>query len=328
VRRRELIALLGSAATWPLAARAQQPAMPVIGFLASYARNSSLASESLAGLRQGLSESGYVEGQNVTIEYRWADGHFDRLSALAADLVRLRVNVIVTNGPAALVAKAATTTIPIVAMIGGDPVASGYVASLNRPEANLTGVAMFAYSLGPKRLELLRELVPNAKVIAVLVNPTNAAAAAQSDRQDVDAAARAFGQQIVILNASTERDFDPAFAAMVQQGAGALLVMADPFFNTRRQQLIALAARYTIPAIYEFRQFAIDGGLMSYGSSLTEAQRQLGLYSGQILKGAKPADLPVMQAVKIELVLNLKTAKTLGLTFPITLLGRADEVIE
>jgi putative ABC transport system substrate-binding protein len=325
MKRREFIALLGgAAATWPLAAHAQQPALPVIGFMASWAYNENL--ENLVALRRGLSEIGYIEGQNVTIEYRWADGQYDRLSALATDLVRRRVNVIVAAGGSGLAAKAATTTIPIVSMIGGDPVTSGFVASLNRPEANLTGVALFAYSLGPKRLELLRELVPSAKVIAVLVNPTNADA--QPDRQAVEASARAVGQQIFILNASTERDFDSAFAAMVQQRAGALLVMADPIFNSRREQLIALAARHAMPTIYEWREFAMAGGLMSYGSSITDAYRQVGIYTGKMLKGAKPAELPVMQAVKVELVLNLKTATTLGLTFPLTLLGRADEVVE
>jgi putative ABC transport system substrate-binding protein len=325
LKRRKFITLLGgAAATWPLAARAQQPAMPVVGFMASWARNENL--ENLVALRQGLSEIGYIEGQNITIEYRWADGQYDRFSALAADLVRRRVNVIVAAGGSGLAAKAATTTIPIVSMIGGDPVTSGYVASLNRPEANLTGVALFAYSLGPKRLELLRELVPNAKVIAVLVNPANADA--QPDKQEVEASARAIGQQIFILNASTESALDSAFTAAAQQGAGALVVMADPIFNSRRKQLIALAARYAIPAIYEWREFAVAGGLISYGSSITDAYRQLGIYTGKVLKGERPADLPVMQAVKVELAINLKTAKALGLTVPTALLVRADEVIE
>jgi len=261
----------------------------------------------------------------VAIEYRWAEGHYDRLPALAAELVRRKVDVIVATvgGP---VAKDATTTIPIIALSGGDPVEEGLVASLNRPGGNVTGWALFAFSLGPKRFELLRELVPAARLIAVMANPTNHAA--NADRREVEAAARAIGQRIVVLEASSESDFEPAFAAMVQQGVGALLVMADPFFNNRRERLIALAARHAIPAVYEWREFAEAGGLMSYGSSITEAQRQIGLYTGQILKGIKPADLPFQRAIKIELVINLRTAKTLGLTFPITLLGRADEVIE
>jgi putative tryptophan/tyrosine transport system substrate-binding protein len=276
--------------------------------------------------RRGLSEIGYIVGSNIAIEYRFADGRYDQLPTLVGELVSLGVNVIAALGGSGMAAKAATTTIPIVSMIGGDPVKLGYVASLNQPEANVTGVALFAYSLGPKRLELLRELVPNAKVMAVLVNPTNAEA--QPDREDVEAAARTIGQQILILNASSERDFNPACAAMVQQGIGALLVMADPYLNSKREQLISLAARHAIPAIYEWREFSVAGGLMSYGSSLMDANRQVGIYTGKILKGAKPTELPVMQAVKIELVINLKTAKALGLTFPITLLGRADEAIE
>jgi putative ABC transport system substrate-binding protein len=238
------------------------------------------------------------------------------------------VNVIVAPGVAPLVALSASTTIPIVAYSGGDPVRAGVVASLNRPGGNITGVSLFAYSLGPKRLEILRELAPRAKVIAVLVNPRNPNSEAESDKQEVEAAARVVGQEVLILNATAERDFDTAFATLVQQGAGALLVMADPFFYSRRKQLVALAAHHAIRAIYEWREFAEAGGLMSYGSSRTDAYRQIGIYTGKILNGAKPSDLPIMQAVKIELAINLKTAKTLGLTFPITLLGRADEVIE
>jgi putative ABC transport system substrate-binding protein len=323
IERRQFITLLGSAAPWPLSARAQQPAMPVSGFLSAVLPGP--FAPNLAAFRRGLSQTGFIEGQNVAIEYRWADGHYDRLPALAAELVRRKVDVIVAavGGPAA---KAATTTIPIVALSGGDPVEEGLVANLNRPGGNVTGWALFAFSLGPKRLELLRELVPTATLIAVMANPTNHAA--NADRRDVEAAARAIGQRIVVLEASSESDFEPAFAAMVQQGVGALLVMADPFFFNRREQLIALAARHAIPAVYEWREFAEAGGLMSYGSSITEAQRQIGLYTGQILKGTKPADLPFQRAIKIELVINLRTAKTLGLTFPITLLGRADEVIE
>jgi putative ABC transport system substrate-binding protein len=252
---------------------------------------------------------------------------FNRLPALATDLVNRQVNVIAA-GASTLVAKAATATIPIVGMSSGDPVRSGLVASLNRPGGNVTAVGLFTFSLGTKRFELLRELIPNAKVIAVLANPSDPDPEAATDLKEVEIAARAVGQQLSVLNASSEHDFEPAFATISQQGAGALLVMADPFFNSRRAQLIALAARHAIPAIYEWREFTAAGGLMSYGSSLPEAYRQMGIYAGKILKGANPADLPVFQAVKIELVINFKTAKTLGLTFPITLLGRADEVIE
>jgi putative ABC transport system substrate-binding protein len=325
MKRREFITLLaGAAMAWPLSARAQQTAMPVIGFLSAvspgpYAIN-------LAAFRRGLGQTGFIEGQNVAIEYRWAEGNYDRLPALAAELVSRKVDVIVATGDSARAAKIATTTIPIVALSGRDPVEEGLVASLNHPGGNLTGVGLFAYTLGPKRFELLRELIPTAKLIAVMVNPTNHPA--NADRRDVEAAARAIGQQIVVLEASTESDLEPAFTAMVREGASALLVMADPFFNNQREQLVALSARHAIPAVYEWREFAEAGGLMSYGSSITEAQRQLGLYAGQILKGSKPADLPFQRAVKIELVINLRTAKTLGLTFPITLLGRADEVIE
>ena len=326
MKRREFIALLGGAAALPLAARAQQPGMPVIGFLASYSASADAAAQNVAAFRQGLSEAGYVEGRSVMIEYRYGEGNYDRLPELAAELVRRQVNVLVAGGGSGLVAKAATTTIPIVTAIGGDPVLSGHVASLNRPGGNLTGVALFAYSLGPKRLEVLRDLIPNAKLTVVLANPANIQAL--SDTRDVEAAARAAGQHIAVLTATTERDFEPVFATMAQQRADALLVMADPYFNNRREQLIALAARHAIPAIYEWREFATSGGLMSYGTSLVDSWRQMGIYAGRILKGEKPADLPVMQAVKVELVINLKTAKTLGLTFPITLLGRADEVIE
>ena len=307
MKRREFIALLGGAAAWPLAARAQQPGMPVIGFLASYSASADAAAQNVAAFRQGLSEAGYVEGRNVMIEYRYGEGNYDRLPELAAELVRRQVNVLVAGGGSGLVAKAATTTIPIVTAIGGDPVLSGHVASLNRPGGNLTGVALFAYSLGPKRLEVLRDLIPNAKLTVVLANPANIQAL--SDTRDVEAAARAAGQHIAVLTATTERDFEPVFATMAQQRADALLVMADPYFNNRREQLIALAARHAIPAIYEWREFATSGGLMSYGTSLVDSWRQMGIYAGRILKGEKPADLPVMQAVKVELVINLKTAK-------------------
>ena len=294
MKRREFITLVAGGVALPLAGRAQQPAMPVIGFLASYSASGDAAAQNAEAFRQGLSEVGYVEGRNVMIDYRYGEGNYDRLPELATELVRRRVNVLVAAGGSGLVAKAATTTIPIVTLIGGDPVSSGHVASLNRPGGNLTGVALFAYSLGPKRLEVLRELIPDAKLIAVLANPTNIEAS--SDTRDVEAAARAAGQRIAVLAASSESEFEPAFATMVQQRADTLLVMADPYFNSRRAQLIALAARHAVPAIYEWREFATSGGLMSYGSSLADAWRQCGIYAGRILKGEKPADLPVMQA--------------------------------
>jgi putative tryptophan/tyrosine transport system substrate-binding protein len=324
MKRREFIGLLGGAAIWPLATNAQQAGVPVIGFLSPvspgpYAQN-------LAAFRRGLGQTGFIEGQNVAIEYRWAEGNYDRVPALVAEFVQRRVDVIVATGATGLVAKAATTTIPIIALSGGDPTEDGYVADLRRPSGNITGMALFAFSLGPKRFELIRELIPSAKLIALMANPKNRAA--NTDRKNVEAAASAVGQRIVVLDAANESDFEPAFAAMVRLGADALIVMADPFFNSRREQLVALVAQHRIPAIYEWREFAEIGGLMSYDSSLTEAVRQLGLYTGQILRGTKPADLPFQRASKIELIINLKTARTLGITFPITLLGRADEVIE
>jgi putative ABC transport system substrate-binding protein len=297
---------------------------PVIGFLSPvspgpYAQN-------LAAFRRGLGQTGFIEGQNVTIEYRWAEGNYDRVPAMVAEFVQRRVDVIVATGATGLAAKAATATIPIIALSGGDPTEEGYVADLRRPNGNITGMALFAFSLGPKRFELIRELIPSAKLIAVMANSNNTAA--NTDRKNVEAAASAVGQRIVVLDATNESDFEPAFAAMVGHGADALIVMADPFFNNRRERLVALVTQHRIPAIYEWREFAEIGGLMSYGSSLTEALRQLGLYTGQILRGTKPADLPFQRASKIELIINLKTARTLGITFPITLLGRADEVIE
>ncbi len=326
MKRREFITVLGgAAAAWLVAARAQQPAMPVIGFLAGQSREG--RAYLAAALKQGLGETGYIEGQNASIEYRWAENHYDRLPALAAELVARKVAMIVAGPlPAALAAKAATADIPIVFAIGGDPVQSGLVATLNRPGGNVTGVSFFTTTLEPKRLELLQEVTPNVAVIATILNPKSL----DYDNQvrDVQAAARSIGQQIVILNASSEREIETAFATVVQQRVGAVLIGSDPFFTDRRNQLVGLAAHHGIPAIYQWREFAEAGGLMSYGTSLADAYRSVGTYAGRILKGTKSADLPVQQSTKIELVINLKTARALGLTFPLPLSGRADEVIE
>ena len=326
MQRRQFITLLGgAAAAWPLAARGQQPTTPVIGFL-----NGSSAGEYshlVAAFREGLNEIGYVEGRNVEIEYRWAENDYAQLPALASDLVRRPVAVIAANSPAALPAKRATTTIPIVFVTAVDPVEAGLVASLNRPGGNLTGVTQLGGTLGPKRLELLHEVVPTATVIALLVNPTNPVLAEPQSR-DGEAAARTLGLKLHVLHASSEGDFDTVFATLVRLRAGALVVAEEGLFTRQREQLAVLAARHRVPTIYPWREGALAGGLMSYGVNLREPYRIVGLYTGRILKGEKPVDLPVQQAVKVELVINLKTANALGLTFPLTLLGRADEVIE
>jgi putative ABC transport system substrate-binding protein len=327
MRRRYFITgIAGSAATWALTARAQQLAMPKIGFLDS--GSAAAFATRAAAFRQGLNETGYVEGQNVAIEYRWADGEYDRLPALAADLVGHHVAVIAATGSpnSAEAANAATTSIPIVFANGGDPVNLGLVRSLNRPGGNATGVSYFLSALGPKRLELLRELVPTAAVIGLLVNPNNPVTA--SDMKDMRAAADTVGQQLRILNASSERDIDAAFATLTQQRASALLVHNDAFFSSRHKRIVELAAYHAVPAIYYLRDFVTAGGLVSYGASVLDGYRLVGTYAGRILKGEKPADLPVQQPTKFELVINLKTAKTLGLTVPDKLLALADEVIE
>jgi putative tryptophan/tyrosine transport system substrate-binding protein len=325
MRRRDFIRLLGGAATWPLAARAQQSALPVIGFLSGSSSDGNL--QTLAAFRQGLKETGFVEGQNVAIEYRWTEGRYVRMQAAAADLVQRRVAVIAATTGTAAAAKAATTTVPIVFTTGGDPVAEGLVASLNRPGGNLTGVTFLAQELAPKRLELLHQLVPTATLIAALVDPTDAAVAERNTR-DLQAAARTLGLQIRILNASTEPEIDAAFAIIVQHRAGALAVGAGGFFYRRHDQIVALAARHAIPTIYPSREHAVAGGLISYDASRVDAYRPAGNYTGRVLKGEKPADLPVQQSSKFELVINLKTAKALGLTVPPTMLTLADEVIE
>jgi putative ABC transport system substrate-binding protein len=327
MRRRDFIIFLaGAMAAWPFAARAQQRPMPVIGVL-NPGWPGQASATFMAGFSQGLSEAGYVEGQNVTIEYRWAEGHYDRLPALGVDLVGRKVDLIIASSPpSARAAKSATSTIPIVFRGGADPVGDGLVASLARPGGNLTGVSMLLDELTAKRLELLSELVPRAGVIALLVNPNNSTA--ERVIQEVQQAARAKGVQLHVLKASSESEIDTAFASLVQLHAGALVVGADPFLSGRREQLVALASRHAVPSIYAWREFAASGGLISYGASLTSASRLVGTYAGKILKGAKPADLPVQQPTTFELVVNLNTAKALGLTVPPSILARADEVIE
>jgi putative ABC transport system substrate-binding protein len=325
MRRRNLLAVLAGAAAYPLLAGAQQKAMPVIGYLNSASPGP--AAPYLAAFRRGLSETGYVEGQNLAIEYRWAEGSYDRLPALAADLVGRKVDLITTSGgiPPARAAKNATSTIPIV-FVGGDPIADGLITSLARPGGNLTGMVFMTAELLPKLLELLSELVPQAGVIALLVNPNNPIP--EPVMRDVQEAARVKGLQLQILKASTESEIDAAFATLVQLHAGAFILGPDPFLNSRREQIVALAARHAVPAIYDFRENATAGGLISYGPSLPGTWRQVGIYAGRILKGDKPADLPVQQPTTFELVVNLNTAKTLGLTVPPSILARADEVIE
>jgi putative tryptophan/tyrosine transport system substrate-binding protein len=327
MKRRQFITLLGGAAAWPLAARAQQVAMPVIGFLNPLSPDGH--TERLRGFRQGLKEAAFVEGENLAIEYRWADGHLDRLPALAAELVRRNVAVIaVTGAPqAARAAQATTTTVPIVFATGGDPVRDGLVASFNRPGGNTTGISFLNTELAAKRLELLRTLLPGIVRVAVLVNPANAMNA-ETTLRDAEVAARAIGLQIKVLNASTSREINAAFATFVRERPDALFVGGDGFFVSRRVQLVNLASRHAIPATYADRQFPQIGGLMSYGSNSEDAWRQVGVYVGRILKGAKPVDLPVIQASKFELVINAETARMLGLEVPPTLLASADEVIE
>jgi putative ABC transport system substrate-binding protein len=324
--------LLGGAAVWPMAARAQQQPMPVIGFLSS--RSPDEAKHLVAAFHAGLQIGGYVEGQNLAIQYRWAEGQYDRLPALAADLVQRRVAVLVTTGgePSALAGKAATSSIPIVFTVGGDPVKIGLVASLNRPGGNATGVSLLSRatdaSTAPeaKRLGLLHELTPSAAVVGVLINPNNQGAIGQA--HEVQEAARVIDRRIRIANAGSDRELEPAFATLLQKRAAALLVCADPFFDTRRDRNVALAAQHRLPAIYQFRDYAVAGGLMSYGINIANGYRQVGIYTGQVLKGAKPADLPIYQSIKFELVINLKTAKALDIKISDNMLSLADEVIE
>jgi ABC-type uncharacterized transport system substrate-binding protein len=330
MRRREFIALAGSAAAWPLTARAQQPVLPVVGFLNSYSSDP-FAQYFLAAFHQGLKQSGYVEGQNVAVEYRWAGNHYERLTALAAELVRHRVSVITAGSAslAAVAAKAATTTIPIVFLMGGDPVELGLVESLNRPGGNVTGITTLNTETTPKRLELLREVVPTATIMAVLVNPTNNPANVEIELRQAQAAAHSLGLQTIhLLEASTEADLDSVFSTLIQQRAGGLVITADTLFSAKSAELAALASRYAMPTISPYREFVTTGGLLSYGGSVAELYRLVGIYTGRVLNGEKPADLPVQQVTKVDLVINLKTAKALGLTIPPRILVAAAEVIE
>ena len=324
MRRRDFIALIGGAAAWPLAARAQQAAMPVVGFV----RSESLADATnlVTAFRQGLNEAGFVEGQNVTVEYRSGEGQRERLQSVVAELIRRPVTAIAGNSVAMLAAKAATATIPVVFASGGDPVQQGLVASLNRPGGNVTGIVFLSGTLGTKRLELLRQIAPKATAIGMLANPNTTET--ETERTDVQTAAQAIGMQLIVADVSSDRDIEPALAALVQRGIGALLVGAGGFMTSHRERIVALATRHALPAMYGLREFVAAGGLMSYGTSIADAFRQVGVYTGRILKGEKPADLPVMQSTKFDLVINLKTAKTIGLTIPPTLLALADEVIE
>jgi putative ABC transport system substrate-binding protein len=325
MKRREFIAALGGAAAWPVVARAQQPTTPLIGFLGS--TNESTAAEQQSKFHSGLGEAGFVQGKNVAIEYHWADGQYNRLPAMAAELVRRPVSLIVAQGPpAALAARAATTTIPIVFVVGFDPIAGGLVESINRPGGNATGMTLLTGPLGQKRIEQLRELVPKAAVVAMLANPVSPDAVPEI--RDVQIAAQANGLELKMYNASTPAELDAAFSSIAAQRPDALLIGSDPFYLVRRDDLIAFAARYKIPAIYPLREFADAGGLISYGTNFAAAYRQAGIYAGQILKGAKPSELPVVQPTKIELVINLRTAKTLGIDIPPTLHVRSDDVIE
>ena len=326
IGRREFIGTLGGAAAWPLAARAQQSAMPVIGFIRTTSADDSV--KLVEAFRRGLGEAGYVEGRNVIIEYRYAQGQIDRLPALAGDLVARRVSVLVATGGtvSARAAKAATTTIPVVFTTGDDPVKAGLVASLSRPGGNFTGVSLFGARLGAKRLALLHELIPAAATIAILLNPTNPDS--EDEARDVQEAARALGLQMIVLNASTENEIDAAFTKLVEQRVGALMLGADTFFTSQRPRIATLSTYLRIPTADSVREFVEAGGLVSYGASLAGVYRQAGVYAGRILKGDKPSDLPVQQSTKVELIINLKTARALGITVPLPLIGRADEVIE
>jgi putative ABC transport system substrate-binding protein len=326
VKRRAFITLLGGAAAWPLAARAQQAAMPVVGFL--HSASPEALQQIVTGFRQGLNEVGYVEGQNVAITYSWARGRYDQLPAMAAEFVQRKVNVIIAGGGevTARAARDATSTIPIVFTTAGDPGAGGLVASLAHPGGNLTGLISFTSVVETKKLGLLHDLVPQATALAMLINPKYPPA--EPTAKEVQAAALVLGRKLIVLRAGSEQEFEAAFALLVQQDARGLLVAGDPFFNSQRDQLVGLAARYSIPAVYEFREYAAAGGLMSYGINLSDNYRQMGIYAGKILKGAKPAELPVVQPTKFTFVINLKTAKALGLTMPDKLLALADEVIE